>query len=727
MASSKKRPDAGTPPSTPSKRVRRFFLAQHTPYNLKFNVHSPHTQNMTTNQVVEKQRTQEELEKILCQELQYVTYQGDWVASHFCPAGAQTVEQVIEHLRKADIWEPSTGTALNADCMKTWPAKGSGETAFYNPFATLLNEIVDSLAACYPGEYKCSYLRHARFKGYARTMQESVSGEYVLKPDIVAVTKRLLKKARASWYSTVLAGEVKSSWRQLVPQAGTYARCMFAASDHRIFIPMLALDHSTSTFRLLFYHRSGVLATHVMDLHTASGFKDFVSTIVGIWLWREPSQIGYVPTQLPTYLSFNDTKYFIHHVVCRRQAIRGRVTTVYVVGSEEPAKGETRYLAVPQAECGGREWKCLNPFDYHDQPHEALKEFDEGSDEEDSGEEGAESQDNDGVVTSQELLLPDGIPEYFIVKCSHQLPGRTTELEVFRAVQGFIGIPDIIAEYDALCLVIPADKTPSPWRVLIDRKEDIFPYESRVHKHTIIASIGQRLTADLTFKQVGDALLHAMIGHCALFTEGGYLHRDISNGNIVRLVQPPRSDWKIPPLLHGVVTSNECSAVLIDGDVAKKWGSPAQASDRSGTLPFISAGLADAWEKNQAIIHTPIDDLESFAWVLLYDALAWTPASERTITEDNFKRLLLAVDLGSRVGGLEEGLSGILNAFKPLIHAWFLMANEFAVAHKQLLRKQRDENEFTGLYHDAYKAFISVGLEQCAALPDTPIKSLYED
>lgn len=159
-----------------------------------------------------------------------------------------------------------------------------------------------------------------------------------------------------------------------------------------------------------------------------------------------------------------------------------------------------------------------------------------------------------------------------------------------------------------------------------------------------------------------------------------------------------------------------------------------------GTLPFISAGLTDAWAKRRAIVQTPIDDLESFAWVLLYDALAWTPASERTVGEDDwwgkinqdtlssladFKRLLLEVDWGSRMGD-EDDLSGILAIFEPLLRAWFLKSKEFAAAHRQLLRKQHDENEFTQLYHAAYKAFISVGLEQCAALPDTPIKSVYE-
>ncbi|KAJ8703382.1 hypothetical protein PTI98_002008 [Pleurotus ostreatus] len=703
MATSQKRLNAG----------RRFISMQHTPYNLRSNVRSPHTQTMTTSQVIQKRNAQEAVGNILSHELQHVTYEGDWVADHFCPAHAETVEQVIEHLGKADIWKCSTPETLNISDMQDWPGETSAATASCGPFTTLLNKTVEAFAACYPKEFKRSYLRDVRFKHYAKTMQET--GECALRPSIIALTKLLLNKGRASWYSTVFAGEVNSCWKRLVLQAGAYARCLFAASDHRIFIPILALDHSTSTFRLLFYHRSGVLATHAMQLQTVSGFKDFVSTIVGMWLWREPSQAGYVPTQLPAYLSFNNIKYFIHYICCRRQAIRGRVTTVYYVECEEPAEDITRYFVVPQEDCGGLEWRCLNPFDYDDRQPDDIQVYQEG-DEEGGMREGGSQED---VVSTQELILAEPLPECFIVKCSHQPLGRITELEVFSAVQGFIGIPYIIAEYDALCFTIPADKMPAPWRVLIDTKDDMLPYESRVHKHIVMGSVGARLTPEMTFQQVGCALLHAMIGE------------DIIS----------RSDWKIPPILHGIVTSNECSAVLIDGDVAKKWGTPPQASDRPGTLPFTSANLVDSWTKNKAVVHTPIDDLESFAWVLLYDALAWTPASERTVDEDDwwkningedlgsladFKVRLLEIDWGSRMADIEDDLSGILAIFQPLLHAWFLQSSRFAAAHRQFLRKQCDENEFTQLYHDAYKAFTSVGLDKCAALPDIPIKSVYE-
>lgn len=104
----------------------------------------------------------------------------------------------------------------------------------------------------------------------------------------------------------------------------------------------------------------------------------------------------------------------------------------------------------------------------------------------------------------------------------------------------------------------------------------------------------------------------------------------------------------------------------------------------------------------------------------------WGKINQDTLSSlADFKVRHLEVDWGLRMAD-DDDLSPILNTFEPLIHAWFIKSKEFAAAHKQLLRKQRDENEFNQLYHAAYKAFISVGLEKCAALPDIPIKSVCE-
>ncbi|KAL0958906.1 hypothetical protein HGRIS_014224 [Hohenbuehelia grisea] len=47
----------------------------------------------------------------------------------------------------------------------------------------------------------------------------------------------------------------------------------------------------------------------------------------------------------------------------------------------------------------------------------------------------------------------------------------------------------------------------------------------------------------------------------------------------------------------------------------------------------MSVRLLKLWVDKHEVNHTPIDDLESFAWVLLYNALAWTPANLRTSDE----------------------------------------------------------------------------------------------
>ncbi|KAL0958224.1 hypothetical protein HGRIS_000382 [Hohenbuehelia grisea] len=608
--SSRKRPNDGSPPVTPQRKHKSLRAAHHphTPFNKKSNIHSIHTQDMNTNQILQQQREQQKLIELLGEEFKGATYEGDWVGDHYCPAPVETVDAVMARLRKDSIWLPSVANDFSVGSLRKWPkARDASETLFYPPFTALLNGITKAFKNLYPDKYKSSYYSHIKFFGYDKLMYECVSGESVLRPDFLGLDDDHDADERASWYDTILVGEVKTTWAKLVLQAGTYARCLFAATDHRIFIPVLVLRQSTAEFRLCFFHRSGMLATHSMKLRTEPGLRGLVSTIVGMWLWQTPSQAGYEPTQVPKYFSFNDTKYHIHRVLCRRQAIRGRATTVYVVDRDEVPDETTRYLAPAQA-LGSNHWTCLNPFDRYEppaQPHTVDDEYDNEAEEEES------------IPTRH---TTSKLPNTFIVKCSYQLVNRESEVDVFKSVEGYIGIPDILEAYQATDFEIPAGKIPTPWRLvlkpdvpkrvetdsnasggeesepsdeieptLVDDEIDLLglhdcpllPYESRVHRHIIIASIGARLTHDLTFRQVGFAMLHAMIGHCALFTEGRYVHRDVSHGNIVFLLQANRSEWKCPPILDNIITNKDCTAVLIDGDVAKKWGTLAQSSDRS--------------------------------------------------------------------------------------------------------------------------------------------------
>ncbi|KAG5219763.1 NRPS protein biosynthetic cluster [Salix suchowensis] len=74
---------------------------------------------------------------------------------------------------------------------------------------------------------------------------------------------------------------------------------------------------------------------------------------------------------------------------------------------------------------------------------------------------------------TKQLVSGLQLPDTFIVKCSHQSQGRNKEEEVFRSVQGFVGIPDILAGYDAtLRFRIPLEHIPAEWNIMQQDEDD---------------------------------------------------------------------------------------------------------------------------------------------------------------------------------------------------------------------------------------------------------------
>ncbi|KAH9044431.1 hypothetical protein EDB85DRAFT_1854026 [Lactarius pseudohatsudake] len=134
-----------------------------------------------------------------------------------------------------------------------------------------------------------------------------------------------------------------------------------------------------------------------------------------------------------------------------------------------------------------------------------------------------------------------------------------------------------------------------------------------------------------------------IIGHYNLFL-GGILHRDISCGNILRLREPIN---RLVPILGRNVNLNVCRGFIIDGDHAIEWRKSATASslERSGTLPFMSMRLLDAWDFGEPAMHTAVDDLESFLWVLIW-SLVYI-----------FKKFATMTNLDSKIHRLGDALS----------------------------------------------------------------------
>lgn len=113
--------------------------------------------------------------------------------------------------------------------------------------------------------------------------------------------------------------------------------------------------------------------------------------------------------------------------------------------------------------------------------------------------------------------------------------------------------------------------------------------------------------------------------------------------------------------------------------------------------------------------HTPIDDLESFVWVLLYDLLRWT--GKRTKPEQVWWRQLNAdtLDIAAPSKHVtlstwadpelckQIKLSSILRPFRELLHKLFASAASF---EKEM--RTTSEADLIDLFNRAYIQFVRI-------------------
>ncbi|KAL0950104.1 hypothetical protein HGRIS_010104 [Hohenbuehelia grisea] len=144
---------------------------------------------------------------------------------------------------------------------------------------------------------------------------------------------------------------------------------------------------------------------------------------------------------------------------------------------------------------------------------------------------------------------------------------------------------------------------------------------------------------------------------------------------------------------------------------------------------------------NVTILPTPIDDLESFALVLIYNALLWTPKTEKTRREVAWWTLLNKGELCDaslvkqtifdHFSTIEKQemfeISGIVTTFGPLIGAWARKITEFADQQERYFYEGRSSDDLYQLSVEAYKALVRIGLEEVANLPDVLIQDVYPE
>ncbi|KAF8491070.1 hypothetical protein F5888DRAFT_1620354 [Russula emetica] len=178
-------------------------------------------------------------------------------------------------------------------------------------------------------------------------------------------------------------------------------------------------------------------------------------------------------------------------------------------------------------------------------------------------------------------------------------------------------------------------------------------------------------------------LTFADLGHYNLFDKG-ILHRDISSGNILRNSVPVRR----PALDKFECTRNVnyCRGFLIDGDHAIKWREFSSSQSISGTMPFMSMRLLGFWQGDGETIHTALDDLESFLWVLIWGIVHASKDIEGAKTANRGIQAMLIAWSGDVTYNLSKLSAAEINwkdaVFGDLIRAWI-----------KTFREAREENE----------------------------------
>ncbi|KAF8969234.1 hypothetical protein BDZ97DRAFT_1726418, partial [Flammula alnicola] len=234
--------------------------------------------------------------------------------------------------------------------------------------------------------------------------------------------------------------------------------------------------------------------------------------------------------------------------------------------------------------------------------------------------------------------------------------------------------------------------------------KDLGPFETDSKISVYTFSDGYRpLKSATSPNELLEGIADAILGHNALW-QRGWLHRDVNLGNVMLLPE------RVPRERHelwneGRVDGDQSGktyfiGVLNDGDhaVRCKCGSEEPRSkQRSGTLPYISQRLLYAWTwtPDEASVHLAADDLESFAWTLLFVTLQitkergikWTTDEgawyrymrDRTTLDDMLTRR------HSIIAQLKQHLnkknprapvfSPLISHFAPLLNEWFDLAS----------------------------------------------------
>lgn len=324
---------------------------------------------------------------------------------------------------------------------------------------------------------------------------------------------------------------------------------------------------------------------------------------------------------------------------------------------------------------------------------------------------------NEDILFADDRAAGLEIGEKLIIKESWPFENRRDiEWGAFLTCTGKFGLPEVIFKITGRHpLSSPSIKT------------------RRIPTQIAMKEMGVRLDKAESPRALMSALLHCVVGHSILLDQG-WLHRDISIGNVLLLANPVT---RTPPsgLHKSLDHQSQCKGILIDGDsMISVTALRESGGQRSCTLPFLSARLLLAWNEQKDVFDQYYDDLQSFAWVLFVTSIeiarkegrdtdkdrAWM----RSLTSSNLREVETAkYSIPTQLAMLDNAISNgtrkpldtsLPEPFVRILNEWFQLTNYCVPSggDERTLQSDSSSTEF-------YKKFIAIALDKMDSVPDT--------
>lgn len=528
------------------------------------------------------------------------------------------------------------------------------------------------------------YQDQLTFNVYDRPTGDGIWDANPLKPDVVGAPCSFGIKDRLWWspkpedhnHAVLIPVEIKSSFRDLVLQAATYARGLFSASPLRQHALVISFNHHAHEIRFLVFHRGGLTMSNPLYVKKVEDRMDILRLFMAVLSWNTPGQAGlpvwFNGTQMSIPRSINSAAesilFHVIRVLSYHLSIRGRNprvslltphvdVTVDSANNKDPCDSLVPVAQMFQPRRSPRIRKleaakaaaatAPAQLQKHKRSHQQEAEIEEKL-EPFQAIEVQKSGGNLPVFVKQHISKEHGSRDIMnseadlVVKQTWMPKGYVSvEGELFKKCGGMFGVATHIYSY----LVCHEEGVPVTNHLLLeDAKPWVFTDENvdeheeqdfrALWNHLSEYSGGSLLHAP-TPRLLVLAILHAILGYRNIIF-GGFQHRDISIGNVLFLEEPKktkplldnleRASPDLRDLIQKLGINDQCHGFIIDGDLAielKTYFADQQRNgSRSGTREFMSDDLLITSNyPNRPFLQSPMDDFFSFYYVAQWAAV----------------------------------------------------------------------------------------------------------